>query len=263
MNGKVFVVTGITGGNGGAVSKELLRRGFSVIGVGRNVKKIQRFECWAKQMGLEQRLDVVRADLSYETDRQRIIRQVENLGCPIAGVFHLAGRALFGNPEAEKVTAFEQSDFYGPVALMKALLPFIAEQGIISVNTSGAARINASTYPHYCRVKQWMEEWCDEMRLDSMVQEHQISMTLILMGVIATQIWDVPDHGVQPWMSRAIKAFMPSAERCAPKIVADSFDRRMESHVGRLASVIAHSPAFVLRGMESLVDLTIKTTIDY
>lgn len=144
-NGKVWLVTGSGSGFGNAIAREVLERGDRVVATSRNVENLRAWEA-----EFEGRCQVMEMDV---TDDDLESRAAE-AGAVFGRVDVLVNNAGFGLVGALEECSMEQvrrnveTNFFGPLRLMRALLPVMREQGGGHiVNISAAAAI--SNYPGF------------------------------------------------------------------------------------------------------------------
>ena len=134
---KVAIVTGATSGVGLAVSQLLVKRGFSVVVVGRNEERLKTL---TSQVFSDYDVLAVRADLTNPLDVRGLVKEVLSRYSRIDVLVNNAGISICGplqemaNEDIEKVIA---TNFLAPVLLTKEVLPsMISGNGGCIVNVS-------------------------------------------------------------------------------------------------------------------------------
>lgn len=176
---KVVLITGASSGIGKAIGDYLHQRNFKVYGTSRKAAgKISNFRLID--------LDVTNEDSIFKAvnivaeKEQRIDILINNAGVGITG-------PIEETPTAEIRKAFE-TNFYGPLNVSKAVLPFMRKQGggvIINV-TSIAGYMGLPYRGIYSASKAALEIATEAFRME--VKEFNIKMTNVAPGDFATNI---------------------------------------------------------------------------
>jgi NAD(P)-dependent dehydrogenase (short-subunit alcohol dehydrogenase family) len=144
-NGKVWLVTGSGSGFGNAISREALERGDRVVATSRNVENLRAWE-----VAFEGRCQVMEMDVTDDDLESRAAEAAAIFG-RVDVLVNNAGFGLVGALEEcsmEQVRRNVETNFFGPLRLMRALLPVMRERGGGHiVNISAAAAI--SNYPGF------------------------------------------------------------------------------------------------------------------
>lgn len=142
---KVWLVTGCGSGFGNAVAREALERGERVVVTSRNVKGLRAWE-----QEFQGRCRVLEMDVGSEDLEDRVVEAVAIFG-RVDVLVNNAGFGLIGALEEcsmEQVRRNVEVNFFGPLRLMRALLPVMRGQGGGHiVNISAAAAI--ANYPGF------------------------------------------------------------------------------------------------------------------
>lgn len=142
---KVWLVTGSGSGFGNAIAREALERGERVVATSRNVEALRVWE-----EAFEGRCRVLEMDVGAEDLEARAAAAVAVFG-RVDVLVNNAGFGLIGALEEcslAQVRRNVETNFFGPLRLMRALLPVMREQGGGHiVNISAAAAI--SNYPGF------------------------------------------------------------------------------------------------------------------
>jgi len=144
-NGKVWLVTGSGSGFGNAIAREALERGDRVVATSRNVENLRAWEA-----AFEGRCQVMEMDVTDDDLESRAAEAAAIFG-RVDVLVNNAGFGLVGALEEcsmEQVRRNVETNFFGPLRLMRALLPVMRERGGGHiVNISAAAAI--SNYPGF------------------------------------------------------------------------------------------------------------------
>ncbi|MGC9098123.1 MAG: SDR family NAD(P)-dependent oxidoreductase [Dictyoglomus sp.] len=141
LTGRRMVITGASRGVGFEICKLFLKEGASIIGVGKDEKRLKEAEKFLKEIG---DFEGVVADLEDENFTSKIVEKVEKKWNALDILFNNAGVMLsYGGFLEESDEIFEKTmrvNLYAPYKLVKALIPFLLkgkEPRII--NTSSGA----------------------------------------------------------------------------------------------------------------------------
>jgi NAD(P)-dependent dehydrogenase (short-subunit alcohol dehydrogenase family) len=178
---KVVFITGGSSGIGKAIGDHLTLLGYIVYGTSRNPSKYESNSIFPL---LE--MDVVRAESITKAISQLIEKEgridvlVNNAGIGITG-------PLEETPNEEIKQAFD-TNFYGPINVIKAVLPLMREQGsgkIINI-TSIAGYMGLPFRGIYSATKAALEITTEAFRMET--RQFGIEMTNIAPGDFATNI---------------------------------------------------------------------------
>lgn len=136
---KTWLVTGASSGLGTAIAEVALRSGHKVLATARNTTKAARENPQIEELGgTWVELDVTRVDTAKEVDSA-----IREAGGVIDVVVNNAGYSLLGSIEdmsEEEIELQFSTNVYGPVRVLKGVLPFMRKQrsGVV-VNVSSIA----------------------------------------------------------------------------------------------------------------------------
>ncbi len=218
---KVVWITGASSGIGEAVARLLAERGARLILSARRADKLEDLR---HALGEPERHKVVPLDLAAtETIPVAVEAALRHAG-RIDVMVHNAGisqRALVVDTDLAVDRRLFETNFFGTVALTKALLPSMLEAGggRFVVVTSLVGKIGTPVRSAYAASKHALHGFFDSLR--SELWSAGIRVTLVCPGFIKT---DLPLHALtgdgtpQGFMDRAQSRGYP-VERCAAKIV--------------------------------------------
>jgi short-subunit dehydrogenase len=125
MKGKIILITGASGGIGGAVARAFAAQGARLLLVGRQAKPLIELIATLRADGAEARL--LLADL-LTSDPAEVARQAIKTYGSLDGIVNCAGVQYFGPGAAEPATATAQTfaiNTVAPIQLIQALLPHL------------------------------------------------------------------------------------------------------------------------------------------
>ena len=182
---KVWFITGSSRGFGRIWTEAALRRGDKVAATARDVKKLAGFVAEYGDNVLALELDVTRQDQVQAA----VTRAYEHFG-RLDIVVNNAGYSLVGTIEEsspEDVRALYDTNIFGPLAVIKAVLPLLRKQGgghILGVSSS-LGHVTMPVIGYYCSSK-WAFEAIHES-LAAEVAPFGIKVTIVEPGAYATE----------------------------------------------------------------------------
>lgn len=192
MPEKIAVITGTSSGIGLLTSIELAKAGFRVIATMRDLGRRARLDLAVSAAGIGTEIDVRELDVTkFDTMPpfvEKVLRDyghidvlVNNAGFPVAGFaedIHL-----------EEVRQQFETNFFGAVAMTKAVLPAMRKQrsGHIIQVSSIVGLNGAITVSSYAASKHALEGWSESLRLE--VNSLGIKVVLVEPGAFQTDIW--------------------------------------------------------------------------
>ena len=192
MPEKIAVITGTSSGIGLLTSVELAKAGFRVIATMRDLGRRARLDMAVSATGVGVNVEVRELDVTkFETmpvfvesvlrDFGRIDVLVNNAGFPVAGFAE--------DIRLEELRQQFETNFFGAVALTKAVLPTMRKQrsGHIIQVSSIVGLNGAVTVSSYSASKHALEGWSESLRLE--VKPLGIEVVLVEPGAFQTDIW--------------------------------------------------------------------------
>ena len=192
MPEKVAVVTGSSSGFGLLASVELAKAGFRVVATMRNLGRREQLDqatAASHRTGLidVRALDVTNFDVlpgfahTVARDYGRIDVLVNNAGFAVAGFAE--------DIRLEELRMQLETNFFGAVAMTKAVLPIMRKQGaghIIQVSSISGLH-GAVSVSSYSASKHALEGWSESLRME--VNGLGIKVVLVEPGAYDTGIW--------------------------------------------------------------------------
>jgi NAD(P)-dependent dehydrogenase (short-subunit alcohol dehydrogenase family) len=266
MPDKVALVTGSSSGIGLLTAIELANNGFKVIASMRDLGRRDRLDQAASAAGVSDKLDVQRLDVSEFAAMPAFAEKLVGDYGRLDVLVNNAGFAVAGFAEDVKLDELRQqfeTNFFGHVALTKAVLPIMRQQGsghIIMVSSISGLH-GAFSVSSYAASKFALEGWSESLRLE--VNALGIKVVLVEPGAYKTDIWDRNAHVVE----KALDGSSPNRERGARfKERVQGIPKRDPIEVARLIARIAQDPNPRLRylvGADAHIQLWLKRLLPW
>lgn len=192
MSEKIAVITGSSSGFGLLTAVELAKAGYKVVASMRDLGRRGKLDQAAASLGVGANIDVRRLDVTEIATIPEFVEGVVHDYGRIDALINNAGFAVAGFAEDIKLeelrTQFE-TNFFGPVALTKAVLPTMRKQrsGHIIMISSIGGLTGAVTISSYSASKFALEGWTETLRLE--VNALGIKVVLVEPGSFQTDIW--------------------------------------------------------------------------
>lgn len=186
---KVAWITGASSGIGEALAYALHKRGAKLILSARRQQKLQ--EVKQNCSGDLSDIHILPLDLSDSDSLSAKAREALDLFGKIDFLFNNGGisqRSLAIDTDMEVIRRVMEVNFFGSVALTKAVLPSMIEQesGHIVVTSSVMGKFGTRLRSTYASSKHALHGYFDCLRQE--VQEHNIHITLVCPGFIKTKV---------------------------------------------------------------------------
>ncbi len=234
LNGKVVWITGASSGIGEALAYAFAARGASLILSARNEQRLGevRKKCTSPNSHF-----VLPLDLELSGDFDSFTRAVLHEYGRIDVLINNGGisqRSLAAETNMETVRRIMETDFFGAVALTKAVLPSMLERssGHIVVISSLMGKFSTPLRSAYAAAKHALHGFFNSLRTE--VRDRGVNVTIVCPGFIRTSISinalcaDGSCHGV---MDDAQAAGMP-VSACADRIIEAMEKGRDEVLIG-------------------------------
>jgi dehydrogenase/reductase SDR family member 7B len=236
-NGKNVWITGASSGIGAALALELSARGANLVLSARNEDALREVAARCTGSG---RVAIVPMDLADADRVAATAAEVWAAHGPVDVVVHNAGVALRELAERTSAAVDRQIfevNYFGPVALTRALLPRMLARGAgrFVVVSSMSGKFGVPMLSAYSAAKHALHGWFDSLRAE--VSGRGIEITIAVPGFIATDLTRNALKGDGACFGRqlAVQAAGMPVERCAVALADGVAAGRDEFCVGRAA----------------------------
>jgi short-subunit dehydrogenase len=238
--GQVIWITGASSGIGEAAALAFAREGARLVLSSRRTDELERVRCACARPDdhLVVPLDLARSETFPVAVAEVLARrgQIDVL-LNNGGV---SQRALAADATLEVERALMEVDYFGPVALTKAVLPAMRARrsGRIVVVSSVMGYVGTPGRSTYAAAKHALHGYFDSLRAE--VWREGIGVTLVCPGYVKTAVSDnaVGPRGEKHGQTDSTHQTGISAEACAAAIVRAVASGREEIYVGREAYAI-------------------------
>lgn len=184
---QTWLITGISSGIGYELAKQLLQKGYRVIGFVREKEKIHSLkEVYPETLFL------------YEMDVRNFgeVDRVVTTACEEAGTIHTvvsnAGISLKGLAEEvslEELMNVINTNLIGAIVFIRACIPFLKRDGgkliqISSVN----GEVPSAGWSYYCASKHGINGFCESLAGE--LRPYGVSVILVEPGRVNTELWN-------------------------------------------------------------------------
>ena len=218
---EVVLITGASSGIGQSTARLLAKQGFSVFGTSRKPSGIDAIP------GVEVLPLDVRLDESVDACLEAVLKQAKRLDIVINNAGYELGGAI-EETTLEEVKAQFETNFYGVVRMIKAVLPIMRRQGKGQIiNISSLAGL--ATVPFlgvYSASKFALEGYTERLRHE--VKPFNVQVSLVEPGFIKTNLAGNRQYVANqiseynPWRQRAFEAMGQYEEKAPePTLVAE------------------------------------------
>jgi NADP-dependent 3-hydroxy acid dehydrogenase YdfG len=164
LEGRVALVTGASGGIGGAIALALARAGARLLLAGRDAERLAELAARARRSS--PRLEVRPADLAADTEVEGLVSRLLELFGGVDVLVHSAGAFAAGPIESTNVGELDRLyriNLRAPYFLTQALLPSLRERRgqVVFVNSSVTGR---ATVGPYAALKHALKAIADSLR---------------------------------------------------------------------------------------------------
>ena len=244
---KTVWITGASSGIGEALVYDLVAQGATVIASSRNEKKLQQVKknCGENENScFIQVLDMEQQD-NYPELAEKIIKTYKKIDI----LLHVAGVSQRSSDEdisLETIRRIFEINFFGTVALTKAVLPYMKTQGYghIAVTSSIVGKFGFPMRSAYSASKHALHGYFETLRAE--LHGKNISITIIIPGRVNTAISDNALTGDgKRWGKRdAWQAGGLSSEIAAKIILKSIRKKKKEVLVGGKDLIMVHLKRF-------------------
>jgi NAD(P)-dependent dehydrogenase (short-subunit alcohol dehydrogenase family) len=239
MSRKVAVITGASSGIGLLTAVEMARRGYTVVGLMRDLARRTRLEEAAAAAGVK--VEVRRLDVTDFEAMPGVVAEIVGAHGRIDVLVNNAGFAMAGFSEdilLDELRRQFDTNFFGAVAMTRAVLPTMRAQhsGQILMVSSVSGIAGQLGIGSYSASKFALEGWSESLRLE--LQPLGIHVVLIEPGSFRTDIWDrnaqigkfamhrnSPNHERGARFTQFVKSHLPTQDATpVAKLIADIAD---------------------------------------
>lgn len=236
---KTVWITGASSGIGEAVALEMAADGAKLVLSARRLDELERVKaaCVAKGLSAD-KIMVLPLDVTDEAAMPAAVEAAKSFGGSIDMLFNNAGISQRSSCLETDMATYRhlfEVDVFGQIALTKAVLPVMMEQGSghMVVTASVAGKVGAKKRTGYCAAKHAMMGFFDALRAE--VSDSGLHVSTITPGFIRTAISENAlkgDGSKFGEMDSNIKGGMDVSE-CARVIMKGLRKRKPEIAVGR------------------------------
>ncbi len=258
---KTALITGASSGFGLLTSLTLAKRGWRVLATMRDLKRREKLETAARGAGVLERIEFHALDVTNAQQIATMSDLVAKRGEPLHAHVNNAGFAVPGF--AEDITDAElreqlETNFFGSVAVTRALLPQMRRQGFghVIMVSSISGRLGFPGVSSYVASKFALEGWTETLRYE--MKPLGVQVVLVEPGSFATDIWtrnakltaglqdptSANASRVPAWRDRIEQG---AKDRANPQLVADVIARVLESPRPKLRYVVGNDARMALR----------------
>lgn len=187
-NSKVVLVTGCSSGIGLETALEFARKGYKTYASMRNLDKKSELENKANNENLE--IEILQIDVNKQETIDNAINQIKNKENRADVLVNNAGYGFMGSLENCSIQEIKdqfETGFFGPIRMIKAVLPFMKEQksGRIINISSVAGQIGFPLSSAHVSSKFALEGLTDSLRLE--LSLYGITLSLLEPGVVKSK----------------------------------------------------------------------------
>jgi len=241
FTGKTVWITGASSGIGEALANRFASAGSRLILSARRENELQRV---ARLCSNAASVSILPLDLSRPESMGCAVQQALSSSGHIDVMVHNAGisqRAFASDTNFEVDERLMRTNYLGPVALTKALLPSMRErrQGQFIVVSSVLGKLGVPGRSGYCASKHALHGFFDTLRAE--LSQEGIEVLLVLPGWVRTNVSlnsltgdGSPHSKMDPGTASGM-----TAEECAARIVSAAEAGRDEIHPVRITERLA------------------------
>ena len=189
---RTALITGASSGFGLLTSVTLAKRGWRVLATMRDLNRREKLEAAARNAGVLEQIDFHALDIKNPQQIATIADLIADRGEPLHALVNNAGFAVPGF--ADDITDAElreqfDTNFFGSVAVTRALLPQMRRQGFghVVMVSSISGRLGFPGVSSYAASKFALEGWTETLRYE--MKPLGIQVVLVEPGSFATDIW--------------------------------------------------------------------------
>lgn len=234
---KVWLITGCSeGGIGAGIAKAVLKNGYQAVITARNTKKIENLVAGYEDRALPLALDVTKP----ESVQDAVEKAIERFG-KIDVLVNNAGycyRSSVEEAEEDSVMQMYQTNFFGAVRMIQAVLPHMRKQksgAIINVSSIGAVRTGAAS-GYYASTKAALELMSEGLYAE--LRPLGIKTMIVEPGAFHTHFYDsslkgsenrIADYSDTAWLRSVAQSKNPGNQPGDPDKVGKVLIEAIES----------------------------------
>ncbi|MCU1305896.1 MAG: short-chain dehydrogenase/reductase [Acidobacteriaceae bacterium] len=195
---KIALITGTSSGIGLLTAIDMAKAGFRVIATMRDLSRNTRLLQAAADAGVSDRIELRRLDITEFDSLPGAVAEIFRHHGRIDVLVNNAGYALGGFAEdiqLDELRGQFDTNFFGHVALTRAVLPTMRAQGVsgslgghIIMISSISGLVSNPVTSSYSASKHALEGWTESLRLE--VRALGIKVVLVEPGAYDTDIWE-------------------------------------------------------------------------
>lgn len=232
---KVIWITGASSGIGEALAHEFNKKGAHLILSSRRVEELERVKEACENS--DETVRILPLDLAETDTMEQKAAEAKELFGSLDMLINNGGisqRAYAVDAKLDTIRKIMEVNFFGTVALTKAVLPGFIEQksGHIVVISSVMGKIGTKYRSTYAASKHALHGWFDCLRHE--VYEHNIDVSLVCPGFVKTDVTVnalTADGEKYDKMESAQKSAMPP-EEFAKKLIPQLAKKKEEIYIG-------------------------------
>jgi short-subunit dehydrogenase len=248
--GKTCWITGASSGMGKAVSIKLAGEGARIIISDRDADGLKATAAEIKKTGADVHIEVL--DMSKTADIYTCVQKVISSGKKISGLYQFAGisqRSLLTETPMDNFRKIMEINYFGAVALTKAVLPHMIENGggQLAGTSSIVGKFGFPYRSAYSSSKHALHGFFESLLAEN--AKHNIKVSMLIPGRVQTNISkyalekDGSEHGkIDPGQANGI-----TAEKAASIIVRGLKKEKKEIWVGGKEMLMLHIRRFLPR----------------
>ncbi len=188
FNNKIVWITGASSGIGKALAIELSKQGVRIIISSRNMEKLETVK---NSCVNPEKVKVLKLDLDDYLNLDKVVAKAIKLFNGIDILINNGGisqRSLAIDTGIEVDTRIFKTNYFGTVALTKALLPYFTakKSGHFVVVTSVVGKIGTPLRSSYAASKHALHGFFDSLRAE--IHKDNINVTLVCPGYVNTNV---------------------------------------------------------------------------
>jgi short-subunit dehydrogenase len=229
ISGSTILITGASGGIGGAIARQLAQRGATLILVNRDSKKLEDFATGLRASG--GKVMTLVGDLALPGEPARLAREALGLAGTVDILINCAGVQNFGffaqESTADTATLFNINTI-APIALVNALLPHMLEKGKGQIVNLGSifGSIGFPCFASYSASKFALRGFSEALR-------RELAGTGVGVTYVAPRFTKTPfNRSVVTRMADALKMNQDEPESVAASVIATIERDGRESYLG-------------------------------